>query len=386
MADVKAILYTDYKRQDGKCAVLVVTVVKRKLVKFNTRILASSDEWDEKLQLIRGKTKEVNDNNLIIRNCKARINNILVKYRLKNTELTPELIRKEFLNPSYDTDFYAFYEAELKNKKEFVEPSTYAQHGSVLSKLKLFRKSCNFSELDKKWVEDYIVFCRSYKNEDSKTIKNKQSTINKNLKTIKVYINLALQQGKIEKSPFENIKKIKVRSEIEYLEEAELAKLLEIYRKNLFDKTKQDVLRRYLFSCFTGLRISDSLSLRYDSIVKTILVIKPQKTKELQKIVKIRLSKPALELLCSGEGLVFAPMAEQTVNKYLKKILPYCGINKRLRFHSARHTFATMFLHLGGKVEVLQQLLGHEDIRYTMIYVHVSDADKETQMRAFDKF
>jgi site-specific recombinase XerD len=45
-----------------------------------------------------------------------------------------------------------------------------------------------------------------------------------------------------------------------------------------------------------------------------------------------------------------------------------------------------MFLREGGKVEVLQQLLGHEDIRYTMIYVHVPDTDKEEQMKGFDLF
>jgi site-specific recombinase XerD len=379
MADVKAILYTDYKRQDGKCAVLVVTVVKRKLVKFNTKILATPDEWDDKHQLIKGKTKEVNDNNLIIRNCKSRINNILVKYRLKNTDLTPGLIRKEYLNPSYDTDFYAFWEAEMKNKKDFIAASTYAQHESVLNKLKEWRPNVNFSEVDKLFLEDFQRQC--------KKLKNKQNTINKNLKTIKVYINLALEQERIEKSPFKNLQKVKVRTEIEYLKKEELIILLDKYRKNLFPNNKQEGLRQYLFSCFTGIRISDSLALTYNNIVKGTLILKPKKTDKLQKIVKIPLSKPALEMIENNkEGFVFRQTVEQTVNKYLKGILGDCGINKRLRFHSARHTFATMFLHEGGKVEVLQQLLGHEDIRYTMIYVHVSDDDKEKQIRAFDNF
>ena len=48
------------------------------------------------------------------------------------------------------------------------------------------------------------------------------------------------------------------------------------------------------------------------------------------------------------------------------------GLKKRLTFHTARHTYATGFLNAGGKVEVLQRIMGHTDIKTTMVYVHIS--------------
>ena len=49
------------------------------------------------------------------------------------------------------------------------------------------------------------------------------------------------------------------------------------------------------------------------------------------------------------------------------------GIVKRATCHTLRHSFATQMLRDGYDVRVVQQLLGHKDIRTTMIYLHVVD-------------
>ena len=49
------------------------------------------------------------------------------------------------------------------------------------------------------------------------------------------------------------------------------------------------------------------------------------------------------------------------------------GIIKRATCHTLRHSFATQMLRDGYDVRVVQQLLGHKDIRTTMIYLHVVD-------------
>jgi site-specific recombinase XerD len=50
----------------------------------------------------------------------------------------------------------------------------------------------------------------------------------------------------------------------------------------------------------------------------------------------------------------------------------------------SRHTFATQFLELGGNIEVLQTLLGHSSLKQTMIYAHVADKRRESQMDNFN--
>ena len=65
----------------------------------------------------------------------------------------------------------------------------------------------------------------------------------------------------------------------------------------------------------------------------------------------------------------------------MKDIALKCRIRKNLTTHVARHTFATDFLRRGGKVEHLQNLLGHTKITTTMIYGHTEEKDAFEQMR-----
>jgi site-specific recombinase XerD len=60
------------------------------------------------------------------------------------------------------------------------------------------------------------------------------------------------------------------------------------------------------------------------------------------------------------------------------------GIQTKLHDHVGRETFATNFIQLGGKAEVLQKLLNHSKISTTMRYVHVDDEMKCDTINALD--
>ena len=73
----------------------------------------------------------------------------------------------------------------------------------------------------------------------------------------------------------------------------------------------------------------------------------------------------------------FRSFTDQTTNRTLKKIMDQCAIEKPITFHSARHTFATLYLEANrGDVATLQQLMGHSSITQTMEYVHITEETK----------
>jgi|SRR5262245_30076983 len=61
------------------------------------------------------------------------------------------------------------------------------------------------------------------------------------------------------------------------------------------------------------------------------------------------------------------------------------GIVRKCSAHTLRHTFATELLKATGNIEIVRKALGHEDINTTAIYLHATDGEMETALKAFQR-
>lgn len=134
----------------------------------------------------------------------------------------------------------------------------------------------------------------------------------------------------------------------------------------------------FLFACFTGLRLSDIESLRWEHLQKlngVLTIVKVQQ--KTQSEIRIPLNKEALHLLPltnRREGHVFDLPSRSTIASALREWGETAGIDKKITFHVSRHSFATLLLTAGVEIYTVSKLCGHRDVRTTEIYAHIIDS------------
>lgn len=132
----------------------------------------------------------------------------------------------------------------------------------------------------------------------------------------------------------------------------------------------------------SGLRVSELIDLRSDDIFDRSVVVrcgKGQKprvtfiTEDADEAVRLyHDSFKKLPEWCfpaqSGEKL-----SRQYVHRIIVTAATSAGIKKKVSPHTLRHTFATNMLRSGARVEDIQPMMGHSNIRTTLIYMHFTN-------------
>jgi len=76
---------------------------------------------------------------------------------------------------------------------------------------------------------------------------------------------------------------------------------------------------------------------------------------------------------------------ESGLQKAVKTAVDRAGITKRVSCHTFRHSFATHMLENGVNIRVVQELMGHADVKTTEIYTHVMEKDISAVLSPLDR-
>ena len=127
----------------------------------------------------------------------------------------------------------------------------------------------------------------------------------------------------------------------------------------------------FIFQCFTGLAYSDAQKFDIGNYRKENgkWVATARRIKTGVPFVNVLLP-PVVEVLERNDWKV-PRMCLDWYNEVLQRIGKKCEFSIKLRSHVARHTFATMMLRNGVKIENLARMLGHTNITQTQRYAKV---------------
>lgn len=270
-------------------------------------------------------------------------------------------------------DFLAYFEKECRSK-----------HSKWLECYKHFSKfcrgQCTFNTLN-------VALCKGFREYLLHDVKNRRTKEPLHQNSAAGYLTVfrtVLKQAYVDKmldcnlnDYFDAIKTIPTEKETLTQEECE---------RLLATPCKSDVLKRAtMFAIFTGLRISDILSLEWDHIIKA-----PNGKwciyKEIQKTRKWK-AVPMTEeaLYFCGErshGYVFKGLKRTMAQEPFKKFIAEAGITKHITFHCLRHTFATLLHAKKIDIYTIMTLMGHSQVTTTQIYTDVAD---DTMWEAVEK-
>lgn len=370
----------------GEAPIYISFYLNRKKIEVATKISVPVNDFDKERGIIKTSSEFAKDKNLIIDNIRASINDIFVQNRLRNRTLTAEQFWSEFRNPKSCSDFFSFCEQSQKLRFQEVKEKTKIKHLTVLKTLYEFKHPIYFDELTTDLFRKYILHCRKIR-------KNQEVTINKNIDTISIYLNEAVKAGYISENPIHKIKLRGIQSEPIYLDEEELTTLLYMYKREECPGNMHIVLEFFLFLCFSSLHIGDAKALTIEQIGKDeFYYIREKLTNTCPKIVHVPISDPLRTIINRVKGnrktgkLFNHIITDQKINTNLKEIALRACIKKRLCAKTGRHTFATIYLRRTKDLNSLKDIMGHSNIKQTLVYAHVLDQDRKEGIRIFNAF
>lgn len=268
-----------------------------------------------------------------------------------------------------DRRFFTFASDQLEKKKDSISSESYMTYKSAFTKIERFKPGLTLDDIS----EDLIASYRKWMLSKG----NNENTCSKSLRTFRTFTNLAVRYGQLEKNPFQWLRIKKVSGKRDFLTVDEFKKIEALYPS--LTGMEKDICRCFLLSCTTGIRYGDMKRLTIENVDDGQIELTMHKT---GLPVTIPISKKAAVYLYDEKW--FRVYCNKVTNRVLKKIAIKASVDKKVTFHVARHTFATISITIGMPIEVVSKLLGHTDIKTTQIYAKVVDTLKKKEMVKWD--
>jgi len=358
-----------------------------------TKILLEEDQWGTSgryKDLVKSNHPNYISLNQYLQGLVSGIQNL--EYSLINNgrPFNKQILEDYLSNKHTATDFISFLEEESAKDKS-VSKGTLKEWNYTIHIFKEFCgvDGCTFAQFDYAKVLEFDNFLRGKK--------LMQNTIHKHHKNLQRFVTIAVKKKflKSDENPYSDFSSKKVSGTRENLTIDELKRIEELVFPLAGFEQISTVRDMFLYAAYSGMRYSDVIDLSPKDIEETedgLTVRFTQKKVEYTRPIEVVLP---LYLLFEGKpqniirkyypknkGIVFPTISNQVVNRHLKSIAVMARINSPLSFHVARHTFGTLLADITANPYLIMQLMGHSDIKTSMIYIHQSEERLRRQLKS----
>ena len=375
-------------KKDGSVTIEVKITINGKRSFFSTGKNITAENWDKVKQIAKGKSEESQNINNFLKALKIRLYEKEVELMERGYIVTAELLKDSYFNKVDSLKektllevFIEHNENQAKNVGNGVAKATHWISVYTFRLVKEYmlqkyvRDDIYLRELNLNFIQSFHTFLKIDKG-------MAQNSATKYLKQLKKIINIAVANSYMTFNPFATYKIEREPVEIDFLDEEELRRIINFDTPIPRLEKAKDM---FLFGCFTGLSYIDIKTLapehfEKDSVGRIWIKKRREKTGILARIPLLPIAKLILDKYKGNDKLL--PIQDPAdINKYLKDIAILCNINKRICFHTSRHTFAsTVTLANNISIEVVSKMLGHTNTRMTSHYAKLIDESIGSQM------
>ena len=392
--DVKVAFYLKRNETDsaGRCPVMGRLTIGRSESVFNAKMLAPLSLWMS--GRAKGKSAEAVEINRRLDELRASAISIYreqsaVRERVTAGEVKCLLLGMAFGQETllgYFRSYIEHFEKRIGVNRVAKSVHTYRCAYEHVERflLKRFRLSdIPFSALDRSFIDKFDLYLRTER-------KLAPNTIVLYMSRLHTVINKAIAVGIITADPFAGYEPPRPERKRRYLTKEELKRLMTTPLPSPRLYLVRDL---FLFSCYTGISYGDMCRLTAENLETSedgATWIKAMREK-----TNVEFEIPLLDLPLhiidkyrdtTPDGKLLPIYGNAELNKGLKLLAAACGIDRKLTFHMARHTYATeITLSHGVPMETVSRMLGHSRVDTTQIYAQVTDNKIDTDTQALDE-
>lgn len=257
-------------------------------------------------------------------------------------------------------------------------PSTIRTYRNEFAQLLYILKDKPVAELNTERLRDYFLYCTNI-------LKLSENTIHSRLNAVKFYFEQVLMREQF----FVEIPRPKRKIILPNVLAISQVERLFAQLENLKHKTM------IYLAYSAGLRVSEVVNLKIKDIHSERMVINIKGAKG-KKDRTVALSQGILELLRKYYSVykpndwlfegqyTDQPYTARSLQQVFHRAKTSARIIQDVTFHSLRHSYATHLHEAGTDIKLIQELLGHNDLKTTLRYVHVSRRTIENIKSPFD--